>query len=93
MDLTETIVELGRRGVVNLLVEGGGIVLGSLFDAGQVDKVYAFIAPKIIGGEGAPAPVGGRGALTMDQSWQLERTRWEQIGEDWLIVGYPVRSN
>ena len=90
LDLLETMAELGRRDVVNLLVEGGGIVLGSLFDAGLVDKVYAFIAPKIIGGEAAPTPVGGTGAPTMSQSWQLERTRWERIGEDWLIVGYPV---
>ena len=93
VDLPETMAELGRRDVVNLLVEGGSIVLGSLFDAGLVDKIYAFIAPKIIGGEGAPAPVGGAGASSMDRSWQLERTRWEQIGEDWLIVGYPVRNS
>ncbi len=93
VDLPETLAELGRRDVVNLLAEGGGIVLGSLFDAGLVDKVYAFIAPKIIGGEAAPTPVGGAGAPTMSQSCQLERTRWEQIGEDWLIIGYPVRRN
>ncbi len=92
VDLAETVAELGRRDVVNLLVEGGGIVLGSLFDAGMVDKVYAFIAPKIIGGETAPTPVGGTGAPTLSQSWHLERTRWEQIGEDWLIIGYPVRG-
>ncbi len=92
VDLPETMAELGRRDVVNLLVEGGGIVLGSLFDAGLVDKVYAFIAPKIIGGKAAPTPVGGTGAPNMSQSCQLERTRWEQIGEDWLIIGYPVRG-
>ncbi len=92
VDWPETLAELGRRDVVNLLVEGGGIVLGSLFDAGLVDKVYAFIAPKIIGGEAAPGPVGGKGAPTMSQSWRLERTRWEQVGEDWLIIGYPVRG-
>ncbi len=92
VDLPEIMAELGRRDVVNLLVEGGGMVLGSLFDAELVDKVYAFIAPKIIGGEAAPTPVGGTGAPTMSRSCQLERTRWEQIGEDWLIIGYPVRG-
>ena len=92
VDLPEIMAELGRRDVVNLLVEGGGMVLGSLFDAGLVDKVYAFIAPKIVGGEAAPTPVGGTGAPTMSRSCQLERTRWEQIGEDWLIIGYPVRG-
>ena len=90
VDLPETMAKLGRQDVVNLLVEGGGTVLGALFDAGLVDKVCAFIAPKIIGGEAAPTPVGGVGAPTMSQSFELERTRWEQIGEDWLIIGYPV---
>ena len=92
VDLPETLAELGRQDVVNLLVEGGGTVLGALFDAGLVDKICAFIAPKIIGGEAAPTPVGGAGAPTMSQSFELERTRWEQIGEDWLIIGYPVRG-
>ena len=42
--------ELGRRQMTNVLVEGGGQLLGSLLDAGQIDEVHAFIAPKLIGG-------------------------------------------
>jgi diaminohydroxyphosphoribosylaminopyrimidine deaminase/5-amino-6-(5-phosphoribosylamino)uracil reductase len=45
--------ELGRRKWTNILVEGGGTLLGSLFDAGEIDEVHAFIAPQIIGGREA----------------------------------------
>ena len=89
VDPPDLLAELGRRGVVNLLVEGGGTVLGSLFDAQQVDKVFAFIAPVIIGGSQAPSPVEGRGASAMPQALHLDRTQLSRVGEDWLITGYP----
>ena len=91
VDLRAALAELGRRNVVSLLVEGGGIVLGSLFDAGLVDKVYAFIAPVIIGGSQAASPVEGQGAVRMADAWRLERSRQQQIGPDWLIIGYPAK--
>ena len=81
--------DLGRRGVVNLLVEGGGLTLGSLFDDGLVDKVQAFVAPVIIGGVEAASPVEGAGAELMARALRLERTSIRQIGPDWLISGYP----
>ena len=85
----EALADLGRRGIVNLLVEGGGLTLGSLFDAGLVDKVQAFVAPVIIGGIGAASPVEGTGAELMAHTMRLERTSITQIGPDWLITGYP----
>ena len=90
VDLGALLEELGRRGVVTLLVEGGGTVLGAMFDRGLVDKVCAFIAPVIVGGKGAASPVEGRGIASMDQAWQLARPRLRPIGADWLIVGYPA---
>ena len=80
---------LGARGVVSLLVEGGGALLGSLFDLGMVDKVAAFIAPKIIGGISAPSPVGGNGSVSMSQVIDVERAKVERVGDDMLIIGYP----
>ncbi len=88
--VSDLLKELGGQGVVSVLVEGGGTVLGSLFDSSLVDKVYAFIAPVIIGGSGASSPVEGNGAPTMSSAWSLERTRVEQVGPDWLLVGYPA---
>ena len=82
--------ELGRSSVVSLLVEGGGTVLGSLFDSGLVDKVYAFLAPVIIGGAEAASPVRGQGADFMADAWKIDRAYLQPIGPDWLVVGYPV---
>ena len=92
VDPEAVLAELGRRDVVGLLVEGGGMVLGSLFDAGLVDKVYAFIAPVIIGGSQAASPVEGRGATRMAGARRLKRTQMRQIGPDWLMVGYPAKE-
>ncbi len=92
VDAAGVLAELGRRGVVNLLVEGGGTVLGSLFDAGLVDRVQAFVAPVIIGGAGASSPVQGQGAARMAQAWRLERLGFRPVGGDWLITGYPTRE-
>lgn len=89
---SEALADLGRRGVVNLLVEGGGLTLGSLFDNGLVDKVHAFVAPVIIGGINAASPVEGAGAESMAQALRLEGTYSRQIGPDWLITGYPQTS-
>ena len=85
----EALADLGRRGVVNLLVEGGGLTLGSLFDTGLVDKVCAFVAPVIIGGIGAASPVEGSGAELMADALRLERISVRHIAPDWLISGYP----
>ena len=92
VEMGEVLVELGHRGVVNLLVEGGGITLGTLFDDGLVDKVKVFIAPVIIGGSLAASPIEGHGPEFMAQAWRVEQTAIRQIGPDWLITGYPTRS-
>lgn len=93
LEMGEILVELGQRGVVSLLVEGGGITLGSLFDDGLVDKVKVFVAPVIIGGMLAASPVEGYGPESMAQAWRVDRTAIRQIGPDWLITGYPGRSS
>ncbi len=84
---------LGSRGVVNLLVEGGGSVHGAFFDLGLVDKVYAFVAPVIVGGETSLSPVEGLGVAVMANAWRLADTRTEQFGQDWLIIGYPRKES
>ena len=89
VSLEALLVELGRRGVVSLLVEGGGALLGSLFDQGLVDKVFAFIAPVVIGGASAASPVEGRGVESMAQALKIDRAEFTPVGPDWLIVGYP----
>ena len=84
---------LGAAGVVSLLVEGGGGVLGSLLDARLIDKLHVFLGPALIGGAGARSPIEGEGAALMADAWRLEMTSMESIGEDWLITGYPIRGD
>jgi diaminohydroxyphosphoribosylaminopyrimidine deaminase/5-amino-6-(5-phosphoribosylamino)uracil reductase len=91
LDLGALLRVLAERGVLSLLVEGGGILLGSLFDQGLVDKVQAIIAPLIIGAAEAPAAVAGRGAHRLAQAWRLREVIVEQLGDDILITGYPTK--
>lgn len=78
---------LGERETTSLLVEGGHTVLGSFLGAGLVDKVMAFIAPKIIGGQEAPGPVGGAGTARLADAVTLTDLYVERIGPDVLITG------
>ena len=87
--LEALLAELSRRGVVSLLVEGGGQLLGSLFDHALVDKVFAFIAPVVIGGKTAVSPVEGCGAKSMARAWNIQQAELTPFGLDWLITGYP----
>ena len=80
---------LGQRGVISVLVEGGGQVLGSLFDEGLADEVMAFIAPMVIGGEKAPPAVAGAGPVNLANATRLRNVRVEQCGHDILVTGYP----
>jgi len=89
VDLKVVLETLGRRGVMSLLVEGGGIVHGAFVDAGLVDKVLAFVAPVLVGGPG-PRPVGGAGVETLARAWRLARPVVRQMEQDVVIEGYLV---
>ena len=88
VDLNDLFEELGRRGITSVLVEGGSTLLGSLFDGGMVDKVVAFIATVIIGGEDAKSAVGGQGANRIGQALQLRDIKIERCGKDVMVIGY-----
>ena len=88
--LLSLLEELGRRGVVLLLCEGGGVLHGSLFDQRLVDKVTAVIAPMIVGSNDAPSAVAGIGAAYMRDAVRLRDVAVERLGEDVLFTGYPV---
>lgn len=79
---------LAERGTVNVLVEGGGHLLGSLFDAGLLDRVMVFMAPLVIGGKKAVNPVAGRGVKLMDEACRLQRVTMEPSGRDALMKGW-----
>lgn len=78
---------LGARGINDLLIEGGGTVLGAFFDAGLIDRLSVYLAPLVAGGTGAPSPVGGLGVATMPEAWRLVDRRVRQLGNDICIEG------
>ena len=84
--------ELGSRSLQSVLVEGGSTIAGEFFDAGLVNKITFFIAPKIIGGTEAPSAVGGRGVEAMAEALELERVTVVQRGRDIEVTGYPRTS-
>ncbi|MSQ22726.1 MAG: bifunctional diaminohydroxyphosphoribosylaminopyrimidine deaminase/5-amino-6-(5-phosphoribosylamino)uracil reductase RibD [Dehalococcoidia bacterium] len=89
VDLKALLAFLGQRQVTSILAEGGGALLGSLFDQGLVDKVVAFIAPLIVGGAEATPAVGGIGSATLGEALRLQDIHIEQLGDDIMVVGYP----
>lgn len=88
VDLGKLLKVLGEREITSVLVEGGGILLGSLFDCKLVDKVVAFIAPIIIGGKEAKTAVSGKGVDKVVDSLKLRRVSLEKLGEDLMVSGY-----
>ncbi|MDH5696669.1 MAG: dihydrofolate reductase family protein, partial [Dehalococcoidia bacterium] len=88
VDLEGLLRALGERQITSVLVEGGGILFGSLFDRGLVDKVVAFIAPIIIGGGEAKTAVAGKGVDKVADSFRLERVRVKKLGDDLMVSGY-----
>lgn len=88
VNLRDLLKKLASLEITNLLVEGGGSLVGSLFDEALVDKVLFFIAPKIIGGRNAISSVMGKGISRIDEAIKLERVNLRHIGEDFLFEGY-----
>jgi diaminohydroxyphosphoribosylaminopyrimidine deaminase / 5-amino-6-(5-phosphoribosylamino)uracil reductase len=88
VSLPALLYELGKRGTLSLLVEGGAEVHASLFAANLVDKVYAYVAPRLIGGREAPGPLAGKGIDHLAASTHLNELDFVRLGDDLLITGY-----
>jgi diaminohydroxyphosphoribosylaminopyrimidine deaminase/5-amino-6-(5-phosphoribosylamino)uracil reductase len=92
VDLRCLLQALGERGITTVLVEGGAQVLGSLASEQLIARIWAFVAPKLIGGSIAPGPVGDPGIahLADAQPWYVQQ--YEMIGDDVLIIAAPIRE-
>jgi len=75
-------------GALSVLWECGGTLAAQAIADGAVQKVIAFIAPKLIGGAIAPSPVQDLGLTEMSSAIELERVQGYAIGRDWVIEGY-----
>jgi len=89
VDLRALMAELGRRRATNVLLEGGGELCAAALAAGLVDKVLAFVAPRLVGGRDARTPLEGEGAATMAETlkareWTVRRVGGDALVEAWL---------
>ena len=92
VDMHSLMEQLGAMKISSVLVEGGGSVNFSLLQAGLVDRVYAFIAPKLVGGRDALTPVEGEGFQELDRAVELENIQLRQLGSDVLLTGIVKRN-
>lgn len=80
-------LELGRRKMTHVLIEGGAGVLGAAFDANLVNECHVYVAPLIIGGQTALSPIGGLGVERMNQVRALGNMHVARLGGDTYIHG------
>ena len=90
VDIAALLELLAAREKTSVLVEGGGALLGAMFDRGLIDKVVAFVAPVIVGGEEAPSPVRGVGVGGMSDALRLNRVSVRELGGDVVVTGYAA---
>ncbi|MCR6544647.1 bifunctional diaminohydroxyphosphoribosylaminopyrimidine deaminase/5-amino-6-(5-phosphoribosylamino)uracil reductase RibD [Dehalobacterium formicoaceticum] len=89
VDIFSVLKILSEKGITSILIEGGAQIQGAFFDRELVDKLYVFIAPKLIGGHHAPGMLGGMGIAEMGHAVRVYDLKMDQIGTDFLLTGYP----
>jgi diaminohydroxyphosphoribosylaminopyrimidine deaminase/5-amino-6-(5-phosphoribosylamino)uracil reductase len=82
VDLAKLLDELGRRNLLNVLVEGGGRVFGEFFDAGLADECRIFVSPRLLGGDTALSALPGHGKKLAG----LPDATVGKVGEDQLLI-------
>lgn len=87
VNLDEVLQYLANNNIDSVFVEGGGVLHSSFIRQRLVDRVYSFIAPKIVGGERPLSPVAGKGIKKMSDAIQLDKYEIINIDEDILITG------
>lgn len=86
-ELRSILADLLARGVRSVLVEGGAGVAGAFVAAGLYDRVAVDCAPILLGGAGAPGPLGGPGAAHLDEAPRLDRLDVRRRGPDLILTG------
>jgi len=88
VDLEAGLLRAAEEGLLSVLVEGGAKVHGAFFDAGLVDEIAFFYGPLVIGGEEAPAAVGGRGPLKLSEARRVGEFRLRRLEDSFLVEGF-----
>jgi diaminohydroxyphosphoribosylaminopyrimidine deaminase/5-amino-6-(5-phosphoribosylamino)uracil reductase len=87
VDLVALLGELGRRGIQSLLLEGGAVLNQAFLEAGLVDRMMVFVAPKVLGGNDGKGIFTGCGAASLAQAVRLREIRTSRFDDDILIEG------
>ena len=85
MDLRELCRRLGSQKIDSILLEGGTTLNWSALNAGIVQNIQAYIAPKLLGGDKAKSPIGGEGVQNLSHAWKLAPFSIKPLGEDLLL--------
>jgi diaminohydroxyphosphoribosylaminopyrimidine deaminase/5-amino-6-(5-phosphoribosylamino)uracil reductase len=88
MELDVLFRKLGAKEITSVLIEGGGDILGQALDLQLIDKIQIYLAPIFTGGP--TLAFAGTGAESTSSATRLIRVRYEKIGEDLCVVGYPA---
>ncbi len=88
LDLKSLLEKLGTMGIISVLIEGGGETAADFLEAGLVDKVHFFIAPKILGGRAAKTSVEGLGINRLEKAIKIRDMEMSRSGDDFLMTGY-----
>lgn len=88
LELDLVLEELGKRGILSVLLEGGAEINAAMLNKRLVDKLIWVIAPKIIGGKTAPSPVAGPGCQLMSEALLLSNVQMEKLGPDFILTAY-----
>ena len=92
IDLNDLMQKLGERSIDSILLEGGGILNWSALESGIVNKVYAYIAPKLFGGANAKTPIEGMGTDSPAHAVMLGNSKVTKLGDDFLIESDVVNT-
>ena len=88
VDLKSLMIELGKRDIDGILLEGGATLSFSALEENIVDKIQVYIAPKIIGGEKSKTSIGGKGIEKLSDAIMLNNMTVKSVGTDLLIEAY-----
>ena len=91
-DLKQLMKLLAQKDLNSILIEGGGEINSSAFEAGIVDRVFVFISPILVGGQQAPSPIGGKGVAKIAKAMKLENMKFVQIGDDLMVEAVPCSA-
>lgn len=87
VSLKHLLTVLGQRGMLSVMVEGGGELNAAFFKAKLVNHVQLYVAPTLLGGSASKGVIGGAGTRRLADAWKLTQVRTRILGNDLVVEG------